>query len=89
MVQEYRRKYGAYYKNNQIDSNYTDLVQCGNDQVYLYQKWCSEYFLLRILLNIKNGNWYYVVKRKTLISAYTGLVTLLMATWYYIKQGVS
>lgn len=36
----------SYYKNNKIDSNYTDLVQSGDD---LYQKWCSEYFIYKSL----------------------------------------
>ena len=73
----------SYYKNNQIDSNYTDLVQCGNDLVYIKNGVQNTSFTN--LLNIKN-KWYYVVKGKV-DKSYTGLV-LYYGTWYYIKQGV-
>ena len=72
-----------YYKNNQIDSNYTDLVQCGNDLIYIKNGVQNTSFTN--LLNIKN-KWYYVVKGKV-DKSYTGLV-LYYGTWYYIKQGV-
>ena len=73
----------SYYKNNQIDSNYTDLVQCGNDLVYIKNGVQNTSFTN--LLNIKN-KWYYVVKGKV-DKSYTGLV-LYYGTWYYIKKGV-
>ena len=73
----------SYYKNNQIDSNYTDLVQCGNDLIYIKNGVQNTSFTN--LLNIKN-KWYYVVKGKV-DKSYTGLV-LYYGTWYYIKQGV-
>ena len=73
----------CYYKNNQIDSNYTDLVQCGNDLIYIKNGVQNTSFTN--LLNIKN-KWYYVVKGKV-DKSYTGLV-LYYGTWYYIKQGV-
>ena len=73
----------SYYKNNQIDSNYTDLVQCGNDLIYIKNGVQNTSFTN--LLNIKN-KWYYVVKGKV-DKSYTGLV-LYYGNWYYIKQGV-
>ena len=73
----------SYYKNNQIDSNYTDLVQCGNDLIYIKNGVQNTSFTN--LLNIKN-KWYYVVKGKV-DKSYTGLV-LYYGTWYYIKKGV-
>ena len=73
----------SYYKNNQIDSNYTDLVQCGIDLIYIKNGVQNTSFTN--LLNIKN-KWYYVVKGKV-DKSYTGLV-LYYGTWYYIKQGV-
>ena len=73
----------SYYKNNKIDSNYTDLVQSGNDLIYI--KNGVQNISFTNLLNIKN-KWYYVVKGKV-DKSYTGLV-LYYGTWYYIKQGV-
>ena len=73
----------SYYKNNKIDSNYTDLVQSGNDVIYI--KNGIQNISFTNLLNIKN-KWYYVVKGKV-DKSYTGLV-LYYGTWYYIKQGV-
>ena len=73
----------SYYKNNKIDSNYTDLVQSGNDLIYI--KNGIQNISFTNLLNIKN-KWYYVVKGKV-DKSYTGLV-LYYGTWYYIKQGV-
>ena len=73
----------SYYKNNKIDSNYTDLVQSGNDLIYI--KNGVQNISFTNLLNIKN-KWYYVVKGKV-DKSYTGMV-LYYGTWYYIKQGV-
>ena len=73
----------SYYKNNKIDSNYTDLVQSGDDLIYIKNGVQNTSFTN--LLNIRN-KWYYVVKGKV-NKYYTGLV-LYYGTWYYIKQGV-
>ena len=73
----------SYYKNNKIDSNYTDLVQSGDDLIYIKNGVQNTSFTN--LLNIKN-KWYYVVKGKV-NKYYTGIV-YYWGTWYYIKQGV-
>ena len=73
----------SYYKNNKIDSNYTDLVQSGDDLIYIKNGVQNTSFTN--LLNIKN-KWYYVVKGKV-NKFYTGIV-YYWGTWYYIKQGV-
>ncbi|MED9927150.1 MAG: transglutaminase domain-containing protein [Lachnospiraceae bacterium] len=73
----------SYYKNNKIDSSYTDLVQSGNDLIYIKNGVQNTSFTN--LLNIKN-KWYYVVKGKV-NKYYTGIV-YYWGTWYYIKQGV-
>ena len=73
----------SYYKNNKIDSNYTDLVQSGDDLIYIKNGIQNTSFTN--LLNIKN-KWYYVVKGKV-NKYYTGIV-YYWGTWYYIKQGV-
>ena len=73
----------SYYKNNKIDSNYTDLVQSGDDLIYIKNGVQNTSFTN--LLNIKN-KWYYVVKGKV-NKYYTGIV-YYWGTWYYITQGV-
>ena len=72
----------SYYKNNKIDSNYTDLVQSGDDLIYIKNGVQNTSFTN--LLNIKN-KWYYVVKGKV-NKYYTGIV-YYWGTWYYIKRG--
>ena len=72
----------SYYKNNKIDSNYTDLVQSGDDLIYIKNGVQNTSFTN--LLNIKN-KWYYVVKGKV-NKYYTGIV-YYWGTWYYIKKG--
>ena len=79
----------SYYKNNQIDSNYTDLVQCGNDLIYIKNGW---YYVVKGKVDksytglvLYYGTWYYI-KQGVLDWNYTGLC-LYGGTWYYVKKG--
>ena len=64
----------SYYKNNKIDSNYTDLVQSGDDLIYIKNGVQNTSFTN--LLNIKN-KWYYVVKGKV-NKYYTGIADYII-----------